>query len=530
MNKALYYLPEMDRRNRQVLDCDLCVYGGTAAGVIAAVEARRRGLRVVLLVNGLHIGGLTTGGLGYTDFGNKDIVGGLAREFYRKLGEYYGLDEEWRFEPSAAQRVIDTMLREAGVEPILRQYLESATMENGCISSLRLESGLEVRAGMYMDASYEGDLMAAAGVSYAVGREGNHVYGEFCNGIQVREHHQFLIPVSPYRIPGEPRSGLLPGISDGPLAAQGSGDNRIQAYNFRVCMTQAASRIPFPKPEGYDPELYELLARYLDAGWRGLYVKFDSIQGGKTDTNNHGPFSSDYIGANYAYPEATYAQREAIVQDHVRYHQGLLWFLANDSRVPGDIRQGMSTWGLAEDEFQMTGNWPAQIYVREARRMCSDYVNTEWNCRGIRRAPDPIAFGAYHMDSHNCQRVVVGDRVLNEGDVQIAVKPYPISYRSVIPSLGEAKNLFVPVCLSATHIAYGSIRMEPVFMMLAQSCAIAASLCLKDGLSVQELDYRQLRDELLSAGQVLSYETHDGEGWLSADPDFAYNPTEEVKC
>ncbi|MET3873117.1 FAD-dependent oxidoreductase [Puniceicoccus vermicola] len=524
MKTPKYYTPETDLRKGEALSCDLCIYGATSAGVVAAIEARRQGLTVVLLAPGDHIGGMTTGGLGFTDFGDKAIIGGISREFYRRLGDHYGVEEEWRFEPSVASKVFDGMMREAGVSPIPKQYLADVEMEEESLKAVLLESGLRVEAGMFMDATYEGDLMAKAGVRYTVGREPNDCYGEFCNGVQVREHHQFLLPVSPYRVPNDRRSGLLPGINEAPLEPQGSGDHKIQAYNFRLCMTQGDGRVPFPKPDDYDPERYELLGRYLDSGWRDLYEKFDAIRGGKTDTNNHGPFSSDFIGGNHAYPEASFVEREEIFQSHVSYHQGLLWFMANDDRVPEDVRAGISSWGLAEDEFTGTSNWPPQLYVREARRMVSDYVITEMDCRGIARAEDVVAFGAYGMDSHNCQRIVVGDRVLNEGDVQIWVKPYPVSYRSLIPSRGETKNLLVPVCLSASHIAYGSVRMEPVFMMLAQACVLAAKLCLAQHCAVQDLSYSDLRRELLSVGQILDLEnSSEKKEWL-ANEFYKINP------
>jgi len=509
MKNPVYYSSEISGREGQRITCDLCIYGATSAGIIAAVESRRRGLNVVLLANGDHLGGLTTGGLGFTDFGDKRIVGGLSREFYRRVGAHYGVEEEWKFEPSVALQVFKTMLREVSVEPIKRQFLASTTVESGAIRSIRLESGLEVEAAFFMDATYEGDLMAQAGVPSVVGREPNALYGELLNGVQVREHHQFIVPVSPWRKEGDPSSGLLPGISPEPLAPQGSGDRKIQAYNFRMCLSRAADRIPFPKPDGYDPLDYELLARLLRAGWRETFVKFDRIRGNKTDTNNHGAVSTDFIGANHDYPDAGYQRRETIFQDHVRYVQGLFWFYCHDDRVPPDVRSRMRRWGLAADEFSSTGHWPPQLYIREARRMVADEVVTELNCRGYRTVPDPVGFGAYGMDSHNCQRVVVDGRALNEGDVQDWVDPYLISYRSVIPPSGSVSNLFVPVCISASHIAYGSVRMEPVFMILGQSCAIAAALCLQERTHVQELPYRTLKPELDRADQILSLDGTD---------------------
>lgn len=504
MNHPYYYRPEIGKRLGQRLNCDLCIYGATAAGVIAAVEGRRQGLSVVLLAAGEHIGGLTTGGLGFTDFGDKRIVGGLARDFYRRLGACYGVEEEWTFEPSMALRVLNEMLREEQITPILSQYLESVEVVNQSIHSITLQSGLVVTAGQYIDATYEGDLMARAGVPYTVGREANSVYGELMNGVQIREHHQFLTPISPWRREGDSSSGLLPGISPEPVAARGTGDKKVQAYNFRMCLTRSAYRIPFAKPEGYNPEDYELLARYLRSGWREMFVKFDAIRGRKTDTNNHGAVSTDFIGANHDYPEADYSRREEIFQAHVRYHQGLFWFYCHDERVPADVARAMRRWGLASDEFQTTNHWPAQLYVREARRMVSDVVVTELDCRGLNQLGQVIGYGAYGMDAHNCQRVVVDGRVLNEGDVQIwPIAPYPIPYAAVVPPQTSVGNLFVPVCLSASHIAYGSVRMEPVFMLLGQSCATAAALCQRRKCRVQELPYRELSAELERAGQVI---------------------------
>jgi len=506
MNHPTYYQPEVSKREGQRLSCDLCIYGATSAGIIAAVEARRRGLSVVLLAAGDHLGGLTTGGLGFTDFGDKRIVGGLSREFYRRVGAHYGVEEEWKFEPSVALGVFETMLREVSVEPIKRQYLASVSIEAGRICSVQMESGLQVDASFFVDATYEGDLLAISGVPYTVGREANAQYGELLNGVQVREHHQFTSFVSPWRREGDPSSGLLPGISPEPLASQGTADRRIQAYNFRMCLTRGKERIPFPRPDGYDPQNFELLARFLRTGWRETFLKFDPIRGGKTDTNNHGAFSTDYIGGNHDYPEAGYQRREEIFQDHVRHVQGLFWFYCHDEKVPAILRREMSRWGLAPDEFGSTGHWPPQLYIREARRMVGDEVVTELDCRGFRTTSESIGCGAYGMDSHNCQRVVVDGRVLNEGDVQYWVNPYPIPYRSVIPPTGSVDNLFVPVCISASHIAYGSVRMEPVFMSMAQSCAIAAALCLREKTTARQLSYKKLKPELERAGQVLTIE------------------------
>lgn len=500
-----YYQPERNQRVGERLEADLCIYGATSAGVMAAVEAARQNLRVVLLANTRHVGGLAAGGLGYTDFGDFEIIGGLANEFYRRAGEHYGTAREWKIEPHVAENIFKDFLKEANVTPIPFQYLDHAEVVEGNIRSIRMESGLEVVASFFMDATYEGDLMAKAGVPYATGRESNAHYGELLNGVQVHHQHQFEIPISPYVREGDPSSGLLPGIDPEPLAAQGSGDKRIQAYNFRMCLSRAKDRLPFPKPPHYDPKHYELLARYLRAGWRETFRKFDLIRGNKTDTNNHGAVSTDFIGGNHRYPEASYAEREKIFQAHVNYQQGLLWFYCHDPRVPADVQKVMKGWGLAADEFTDSAHWPPQLYVREARRMVSDYVATEQDCRGYRKPDDVVGYGAYGMDSHNCRRAVVGDRVVNEGDVQFwGFPPYPISYRSVVPPRGSAGNLFVPVCVSASHIAFGSLRMEPIFMILAQTCVIAAALCKKRSSAVQDLPYAVLRPALEQAHQIIA--------------------------
>jgi hypothetical protein len=501
-----YYEPVKGKIERQEVTADVCVYGGSAAGVAAAVEARRRGRSVVIVEPGRHLGGLTAGGLSYTDIGNGKAIGGLAREFYRRCGRHYGVAEEFLFEPHVAEQVFKEMVEEAKVPVYFGHFLKGVKKKGARIVEMTTERGLTVRARVYIDATYEGDLMARARVAYTVGREGNDKYGETLNGVQVRDKHQFEAAVSPYMKEGDPSSGLLPGISPEPVARTGSGDRRIQAYNFRLCLTKNPdNRIPFQKPVGYDPKQYVLLSRYLAAGWNGVFGKFDPIRNGKIDKNNHGATSTDFIGMNYAYPEADYKTRDRIFREHVVYIMGWFWFLANDPSVPEHVRARMSAYGLCKDEFVETGGWPHQLYVREARRMVSDYVMTENNCRGKAVADDPVGLGAYNMDSHNCQRFVKDGQVCNEGDVQIGVKPYPISYRAIVPKKAECDNLLVPVCLSASHIAYGSIRMEPVFMILGQSAAIAADLAALRDAAVQDVPYAALREELVKEGQVVEW-------------------------
>ncbi len=523
---------------------DILIYGGTSAGVVAAVESAKLGRKVVLIEPGQHLGGLTTGGLGATDIGNKAAIGGLSLDFYRQVADHYRADSAWvheqpadyrsgrgydvdaatmwTFEPHVAEAIMERWLAGSKVTLLRGERLDrlaGALVKDGArIVSLRLESGRVLEAGMYIDASYEGDLLAAAGVSYVVGREDNSEFGESLDGVQTANaiYHQFELPVSPYVVPGDRSSGLLPGINaDGPGGPDGTGDKKVQAYNFRMCLTDVPeNRIPFEKPAGYDSLVYEPLLRYFEAGYRAIPWGPTMMPNRKTDTNNNKGFSTDFIGQNYAYPEAGYAEREKIIQAHEAYQKGLMWTLANSPRVPDSIRAEVGRWGLAADEFTDNGGWPRQIYVREARRMRGEYVMTQHNCQGHETATDPVGLAAYTMDSHNIQRWVDSTGSLrNEGDVQVGgFPPYPISYRAILPKAADCTNLLVPVCLSATHIAYGSIRMEPVFMVLAQSAANAADLALSAGSTVQAVDYSKLRQRLLDQGQTLEWtgsgETH----------------------
>ncbi|MCC6680772.1 MAG: FAD-dependent oxidoreductase [Phycisphaeraceae bacterium] len=497
------------------LAVDLCVYGGTAAGVVAAVTAARRGKSVVLLNPAARVGGMTSGGLSYTDLGNAQAIGGMARRFYQDAGRHYGVSMSWTSEPHIAQRVLDDWLTEYDVPVHHHAFIDAAEREGRRIAAVRMLGGMCVKAALFIDASYEGDLMARCGVTYVTGREGNAKYGESRNGAQVHDKHQFDCRVDPYRTPSTPGSGALPGVNLAPPPPEGQGDALIQAYNFRVCMTRRPDiRVPFPRPEGYDPLDYELAARWLRCTRDELFTKFDAIRGDKTDTNNHGAVSTDFIGASYGWPEGTYQQREAIFQNHVRYQQGLHWFMANDPRVPAAIRERYAQWGLARDEFEHSGNWPHQLYIREARRMISDVVVTEHHCRGSRPVDNAVGMGAYQMDSHNCQRCVRDGAAINEGDVQYPLKaPYAIPCGAIVPRRGECENLLVPVCVSASHIAFGSIRMEPVFMILAESAAIAGCVALDESCPVQSVNAASLRRDLLDAGQVLECDiTNEGDG------------------
>lgn len=509
---------------------DLVVYGATASGVTAAVRGAMSGLDVVLVAPTQHLGGLTSSGLGATDIGNKQAVGGIARGFYQRIRGIYKnparwtrenreafrgwRDDEdalWYFEPHVAEEVFESLVADAGVSVIRGERLDldgGVALSEMRIDSIRTESGRTFRGSMFIDATYEGDLMALAGVPYTVGREGNTSQAETLNGVQTRnaKSHQFVAGVDPYRIPGDPLSGLLPGVQYGPPGPEGSGDHRVQAYCFRLCLTDDPSnRIPFSKPIDYDVTRYELLLRHFEAGATHIPWNPIAMPNRKTDTNNNRAVSTDHIGANYDYPDGDYSVRAAIIDDHESYQRGLLWTLANHPRIPPATRDVVSKWGLAADEFTDNDNWPRMLYIREARRMVSDYVMAESNCVGHREAPDSIGLAAYNMDSHNVQRYV--DRhgfSRNEGDIQVAPSaPYPISYRSIIPPRGSIENLLVPVCVSATHIAFGSIRMEPVFMVLGHSAATAAVLAIEHGTSVQDVLYPKLAARLQAERQVL---------------------------
>lgn len=520
------------------VDYDVVVYGGTSAGVIAAVQVAHMGKRVVIVCPDKHLGGMSSGGLGFSDTGKTAVIGGLSRDFYHRVYQYYQTPEAWRwqkrdqygnhgqgtaavdgeartmwiFEPHAAEAVFESLVAENQIPVFRDEWLDRETgvqKEKSRICSIRMLSGKTFAGKMFIDATYEGDLMAAAGVAYHVGREANRVYGETWDGVQVgvlHHGHYFKTDIDPYVVPGDPSSGLLPRISDQPPGEKGDGDHRIQAYCFRMCLTDhAENRVPFPKPKGYDPGQYALLVRVLNTGWNEVFNKFDRIPNNKTDTNNHGPFSTDNIGMNYDYPEASYERRRDIIAEHETYQKGLMYFLANDPQVPESIRKKMSQWGLAKDEFTDNGNWPHQLYIREARRMVGAYVMTEHDCLGEKQTPNPVGMGSYTMDSHHVQRYVKPDGfVQNEGDIGVSPKqPYCIAYGALIPKKGQADNLLVPVCVSSSHIAYGSIRMEPVFMILGQSSATAAVLAIDEGVCIQNVDYAALRKQLLRDGQVL---------------------------
>lgn len=515
-------------------EAEVIVYGGTSGGVIAAVQAGRMGKRVVLIEPTRHLGGMTTGGLGATDTGNQKAIGGVSREFYRRVLKYYQDKSAWKyetpeqyanrekyymgdalfsFEPHVAEKVYGQMLDEAHVAIVLgeRLDLKNGVKKDGTrLVSITMESGSTFAGKIFIDASYEGDLMAKAGVSYTVGREANSQYGEKINGIEVAysKGHQFGFPVDPYIKPGDPASGLVHLIQPGPAGTDGAADSRVQAYNYRICTTDVPENcVPFPKPQNYDEKVFELLFRYYEAGQKGIPWGPRGMPNRKTDTNNSGAFSTDFIGMADAYPDADYATRDRIIAAHIRYDQGFLWTLANHPRIPARVRESMSKWGLAKDEFTDNGNWPYQLYVREGRRMIGEYVVAEKDTMWERKCDDPIGLGSYNMDSHHCQRYVdPSGHARNEGDIEVGpAGPYGISYRSLVPKATQCTNLLVPVCMSASHVGYGSVRMEPVYMILGQASGTAAAMAIDENLDVQKVPYPKLRERLLADKQLVEW-------------------------
>ena len=524
---------------KEVYNADIIIYGGTSAAIIAAVEVVKSGKTVLIVSPDQHLGGLTSGGLGFTDTGNKAVIGGLSREFYHRVWLHYKDDAAWNwqnqsdfgnkgqgtvamdgefrtmwlFEPHVAEKVFEDFVKENNIKVLRGEWLDrnkGVVKKKGEIISFSTLSGKVFKGKMFIDATYEGDLMAAAGINFHVGREGNAKYNETFNGVQtgVFQHdHHFKSNISPYKIKDDPSSGLLPYISAEPPGDFGAADKKIQAYCFRMCMTNhPENSVPFPKPDNYDASKYELLLREFNMGRNDWFSKFDVLPNKKTDTNNHGAFSSDFIGMNYDYPEADYQRREEIIKQHYDYQAGLLWFVANDLRVPDAIRTKMASYGLAKDEFKDNNHWPHQIYVRESRRMIGDYITTEHDVMQRIETPESIGMGSYHIDSHNTQRYVTSEGyVQNEGDIGVKPPgPYRISYGSIVPKKEECTNLFVPVCVSSSHIAYGSIRMEPVFMILGQSAAVAACLAIDEKCAIQDVSYNQLKKLLENKNQILT--------------------------
>jgi hypothetical protein len=515
---ALLSVAQLQAASHPESSYDVVVYGATASGAMAAISAAREGMHVVLLEPGTHVGGMLTGGLSATDVGNPNVIGGDALEFFERIGRYYDMQQydqkvSWRFEPHVGEEILRTMLTDAKVDVRFHERMREkggVQKPEGRIISLTTEDGNIWQGKVFIDATYEGDLMAAAGVSFAWGRESIAHYGESLAGVRAETPgHQFKFKLSAYGADGK----LLPEISPGPLGPPGSGDHEVQAYNFRLILTQdPANQVPFPKPENYDPHKYQLLANYI----RGFQQQYGrpprlkeltnpvGIPNHKADFNNNGPFSTDYIGRDWTFPNASYAQRKAIRQDHIDYTQGFFYFLAHDPQVPQQLRNEVNTWGLAKDEFTDTDHWPFQLYIRESRRMIGEYVMTQKDVQTERTKPDAIGMGSYNIDSHNFERVVTPDgSVQNEGNTEIPVQPYQIPYDILVPKPQQASNLLVPVCVSASHVAYSSLRLEPQYMIMGQAAGVAASMAARTDTPVQDVDMKTLQEKLLRQGAIL---------------------------
>ncbi|MGQ9651503.1 MAG: FAD-dependent oxidoreductase [Phycisphaerae bacterium] len=493
---------------------DVVVYGASAGGTIAAIAAANEGASVILVEPGRYVGGMVSGGLGATDFGNKSVIGGMSREFFIRTGRHYGEPPAWYFEPHVADQVFHDWLKEARVPVVFGQRVEEVEKNGPRIREIRMTDGTAYRGRVFLDCTYEGDLMARAGVSYTVGREGMDQYGESLAGRRERcEYHQFKKAVSPYDENGK----LLPCVYGGDPGDVGQADHKVQAYNFRICLSnKKENQVPFPKPADYDPYRYELLKRYLHAApdlTLDKLIHITMMPNGKTDVNNNGAFSTDHIGGSWEYPDADYKRRQEIWDDHVSYVQGFFYFLANDPSVPKHIQDELNKWGLAKDEFLDTGHWPRQLYIREARRMVGEYVMRQADLQTDRTKPDSIGMGSYNSDSHHVQRIPTPEgAVINEGDMQVPVQPYEISYRALLPKQEECDNLLVPVCFSASHVAYSSMRMEPQYMIMGHAAGVAAAWAVRKDTSVGKVDIAWLQKRLREQGQVLSISEAIAEG------------------
>lgn len=498
---------------------DLVVYGGTASGVMAAYAAARDGLHVVLLEPGAHLGGMVTGGLSATDLGQFKVIGGYVRDFYLRAAAHYGVHdlnrrENWYSEPHVDEAIFRQMLANAGVDVRLHERLKEhkgVRVHARRIESITTMDGRHWKAKVFADCSYEGDLMAKAGVTYVYGRESSAQYGESWAGVRpYSPAHQFTWPVSAY----DKHHQLLPEISPGPLAAPGTGDKLVEAYTFRPVLTNnPANRLPFPRPEHYDASRFALLGRYLASFEKNRGRAPDLhditipilISKGKADFNNNGPFSTDYIGHSWNYPNGSYAERQAIWEETLNYVQGFFYFLSHDPSVPSGLQQEVNEWGLPKNEFMDTGHWPNQLYVRESRRMVGFYVMRQSDLQTDRTKPDSIGMGSYNSDSHNVQRVALPDgSVRNEGNMEMHVQPYEIPYRILTPQKSQVQNLLVTVCVSATHVAYSSLRMEPQYMIMGQAAGDAANLSVRKGVAMQDVPVKALQNELRSQKAVLS--------------------------
>lgn len=512
------------------LSVDLVVYGGTSAGVTAAVQAAKMGKSVVLISPNKHLGGMTSNGLGWVDVNNPQAIGGITNLFFNHVWEYYQRPSSWVWEaqhpikgqlmklhpqdkrmwvlePHIGERIFNAMVAAANVLVVRNESLnrrDGVTMIDRRILQITMESGRVFSGKMFIDATYEGDLMAASNISFIVGREPNTCYNETINGIQPNS-----TSIDPYRVRGDPSSGLLPRICSDIGGNPGDGDEGVPAYNYRMCLTDLPeNRVFIEKPPGYDERDYEMLFRVIESNVAiNSFFKLDLLPNRKTDSNNSGLVSTDYVGMSWNYPEADYSTRRQIAKEHELWQRGLVWTLQHHQRVPTEIQTYYAPWGLPKDEFADNNHWPYELYVREARRMVSAVVIDEQAALGNTPVLDSIGLASYNMDSHCVRYILTSSNFLGTdgGTFEKVLDPYPLSYQAIIPLRTECENILVPVCLSASHAAYGSIRMEPTFMILGQSAASAASLAIDLGVSVQDVPYTTLQQQLIADGQVLNW-------------------------
>lgn len=501
-----------------VIESDVCVYGATAGGVSAACSAARLGKKVVLVDEGRHVGGMTSSGIGITDFGSREAVGGFALEFYQRMGKHYRRPESWGFEPRLAEQELQGMLKSSGVSLYPERRVAQVKKQLATIGEFVAENGDVFRARVFIDASYEGDLMAKAGVKYTAGREGNALYGETHNGVQFSSGaDRFQVLMDPYVNPGDPASGLLALVDSAPMGKAGEADAGLQAYAFQLCMTrEPENQIPLEPPPGYNPARYELLGRYIQAVQASgknfgvdSFFNFQKVAPSKYVVSSHGPVSVDHVGRSASYPEATAEARAVIRKDHEDYLRGLFAFLRTDRRVPVSVRKELEHWGLCRDEFTATAGWPPMLHIRQARRMVSSVVMTEKHCRGEVQVEDSIGVASNTAELAVCRRGVNKGKVQNEGAFRLGVLPYGISYRSITPKVEECANLLVPVCMSSSHVAHASLRAEPTLMILGQAAGTAASIAVDQYVLVQQVKYEDLRNALLAGGAVLEFVDHE---------------------
>jgi len=497
------------------LQFDVVVYGATAGGAVAAIAAAKGGAKVVLVEPGQHVGGMISGGLGRTDMDRQEhVIGGFSREFFERAGRAYGQPIAWTFEPKIAEKILRDWLAEAGVEVFYGHRLDGVVKEKTRLAALKTKQA-EFAASVFIDSSYEGDLLKAAGVSYTYGRESRSLYGELLAGRQEFRPgpHQFRVPLSPYDDDGK----LLPYlVREEDLAEVGQGDRKLQAYCFRLCLTtDPSNRIPIPRPADYDAKRYTLVRNYVkalgDSVRLGDFLGSSPIPNQKSDVNAS-VLSTNLVGGNLDYPDASYERRQEIWREHLNWAHGLLYFLANDPSVPERLRADVSSWGLPKDEFIDTGHWPHQLYVREARRMLGEYVLTQHDLQTRRSKYDSIGMGGYNIDIREVQWVAlkvfrfpeVGEEVVMEGYVSMPVEPYEIPYRSLLPQQQECENLLVTSAISASHVAYASFRMEPQYMIVGHAAGAAAAIAVRTGRIVHQVDIRVLQERLKEQRQILS--------------------------